>query len=83
MRDARWLRSEPIVTAAHKKAPVDDLRGLLAGLAIPGAIASVRYPSGCRIRRVRVVPHDEAVIESSGPVIVSRRALDDARRVNR
>ena len=81
-RDARWLRSE----AARAEQPAvtggDDLRALLAGLSMPTAVASVRYPSGCRIRRVRVIPLEDVPAEAAaGPVILSKRALDEARRL--
>ena len=51
---ARWARAE--TPRAPKAAAVtsDDVRALISSLAVPSAVASVTYPSGCRLRRVRV-----------------------------
>jgi hypothetical protein len=61
--------------------PGDELRSLMSGLLLPPPVAAITYPRGCRIRRVRVPPAD--VVAERGDkrlVIVSRRALDEARR---
>ena len=76
---ARWARSEP---KKQKPAAVtaDDVRALIASLAVPPAVAYVSYPHGCRIRRVRVpAAVDTESAEATGPVILSRRALAEQR----
>jgi hypothetical protein len=43
-------------------------------------VASVMYPRGCRIRRVRVpAARDRDTAEGVGPVILSRRTLAEQR----
>jgi hypothetical protein len=75
---ASWARSEKRTGDALSTS--DDLRMLLAGLAVPASIAGVRYARGVRIRRVRV-PASQATDggDTSGPVILSRRALAEQR----
>jgi CheY-like chemotaxis protein len=57
----------------------NDLRALIDGLAVPAQVASVCYPTGCRIRRVRMARDPggrKTKGESDEPVIIlSRRAL--------
>ena len=64
---ARWARSD--ATRPVKSAAVtgDDVRSLLSSLAVPAAVASVTYPSGVRLRRVRVPvsPEHEAAQASA------------------
>jgi hypothetical protein len=61
----------------------DELRHLMAGLSVPAHVASVGYARGCRIRRVRVPGgKDRRRGETPGPVILSRRALDEQREAN-
>ena len=77
---ARWARIE--TPRAAKTAPVtsEDVRGLISSLAVPAAVASVTYPSGCRIRRVRVpVSPDHDGGAGAGPVILSRQKLAEQR----
>jgi hypothetical protein len=76
---ARWARIE--TPRASKSAPAssDDVRTLISSLAVPLAVASVRYPRGCRIRRVRVPSSPDADSSEVGPVILSRRALAEQR----
>ena len=62
----RWARSE--APQGSLIAPVaNDARALISSLAVPSAIASVSYPSGVRIRRVRVpvLPDHEAARQAS------------------
>lgn len=75
---ATWTRSEAARPAA--RASADDLRAIIAGLAVPATIASVAYPRGCRIRRVRVPggPHAR-LADAPGPVILSKRLLEERR----
>ena len=79
---ARWARSEPKKSKGAAAPPVtaDDVRALMASLSVPPAVAWVSYPSGCRIRRVRVprAPEPNAS-DSMGTVILSRRALAEQR----
>jgi hypothetical protein len=56
-----WARAErPAKSAADEARSPADLRSMLAALAVPEAVASVRYPRGCRIRRLRVLPSMDA-----------------------
>jgi hypothetical protein len=78
---AGWAHSE--APRAAKAAPVtsDDVRALISSLAVPSAVASVSYPSGCRIRRVRVpVSPDGDGGEGAGPALLSRRSPADQRK---
>jgi hypothetical protein len=56
------------------------LRDLMDDLALPPHVAGVTYAQGCRIRRVRVpaLP-DSARGKTTRPVILSKRALQEAR----
>src|SRR3954462_7395438 len=77
---ARWARAEAARKPKSEGVTADDVRALIASLAVPAAVASVTYPKGCRIRRVRVPPApDGEAGESVGAVILSRRALADER----
>jgi hypothetical protein len=60
--------------------PADELRDLIAGLSLPPQVAGVSYARGCRIRRVRV-PASTTIprMQGAGPVIVSKRALEQVR----
>ena len=51
---ARWARIEAPRGAKPATANADDVRALISSLAVPPAVASVTYPRGCRIRRLRV-----------------------------
>ena len=51
---ARWARTDAPRAARSATVTGEDVRALISSLAVPQAIASVTYPSGCRIRRVRV-----------------------------
>ena len=60
----------------------DDVRDLIAGLAIPTGVASVAYPRGCRIRRLRMTHADRPRTPQApdDPVIIlSRRRLREDR----
>jgi hypothetical protein len=74
---ASWARSER--TGRDTSEKTDDLYGLLMGLAVPPAVVAVGYGRGCRIRRVRVPAAPEALAESNGPVILSKRVLAEQR----
>ena len=75
---ASWARVEQ--SRNDNASANDDLRMLLAGLAVPSAVAGVRYARGCRIRRVRVPASQAADAgDTPGPVILSRRALAEQR----
>ena len=68
-----WLRRDG--DAPEEAKDIEDLRALLSTLAVPAAIASVSYPRGCRIRRVRVpAVLDPEAAEAAGAVIASGRA---------
>jgi hypothetical protein len=77
---ARWARTE--TPRAARTAPVtgEDVRALISSLAVPPAVASVSYPRGCRLRRVRVpVSPDHDGGDGSGSVLLSRRTLAEQR----
>jgi hypothetical protein len=58
----------------------DELRSLIATLAVPAHVAGVSYGRGCRIRRVRVPGGKEKRKGGApGPVILSRRTLEEQR----
>ena len=62
----RWARSE--APQGSLIAPVaSDARALISSLAVPSAVASVSYPKGVRIRRLRVpvLPDHEAARQAS------------------
>lgn len=81
---AMWARFEqddrkpqPAPAAATAS---DELRALFAGLAVPPQIAAVSYGHGARIRRVRVPGGRERRRGAvPGPVILSRKALEEGR----
>jgi hypothetical protein len=75
---ATWARTEPRRTESPSSG--DDLRMMLGGLAVPAAVAGVRYPRGVRIRRVRVpATRTNDSGDSVGPVILSRKRLAERR----
>jgi hypothetical protein len=76
---ARWARIEAPRSSKSAPASSDDVRMLISSLAVPLAVASVRYPRGCRIRRVRVPSSPDADSSEVGPVILSKRALAEQR----
>jgi hypothetical protein len=77
---AVWARFDR-TDASAQETERDELRELMKGLSVPPHVASVSYARGCRIRRVRVPASEKATRGRgpSGPVILSRRALDEAR----
>lgn len=78
---SRWARAEIARTAKSGPVTGDDVRTLISSLAVPAAVASVTYPSGCRIRRVRVpVSPDYDGGDGVGPVILSRQKLAEQRK---
>ena len=84
---AMWARSEADANGSsggsqpqEPKTATDELRSLIATLAVPSHVAGVSYGRGCRIRRVRVPGgKDKRRGEVPGPVILSRRALEQQR----
>jgi len=78
---AHWAKREESNPPAPAARDADDLRELIEGLALPPHVAGVSYARGCRIRRVRVAASG-APPRAKGPVIVSRRALDELRAGN-
>lgn len=77
----RFARSSSSRQKPAEAAPADDVHGLIRGLKLPEPIAGFEYPRRCRIRRVRVLSGpDEPQLETSGPVIVSRRVLGELRQ---
>jgi hypothetical protein len=79
-----WARFEK-ARPAGETPPQDDLQQLMARLTIPAQVASISYPRGCRIRRVRVPAIEQPAAEAGKqkPVIVSRRALKHSRTARR
>jgi hypothetical protein len=64
---ARWARSDAPRAVKTAAVTSDDVRALISDLAVPAAVASVTYPRGVRIRRVRVPvsPEHEAAQASA------------------
>ena len=74
-----WMRRES--DAAEPADGPADVRALLSTLAVPRAVASVSYPRGCRIRRVRVpAAPDVESAEAAGAVIAAGRGAADRDR---
>jgi hypothetical protein len=81
-----WARAEGVASGKRSgdteepRTATDELRSLIATLAVPAHVAGVSYGRGCRIRRVRVPGGKERRVgETPGPVILSRRALEEQR----
>jgi hypothetical protein len=87
---AMWARSEAPAQASKNIPDVeeprsvsDELRNLISALAVPPHVAGVSYARGCRIRRVRVPGgKDRRRGDTPGPVILSKRALEEASTPN-
>jgi hypothetical protein len=88
---AMWARAEiekhprraAAVDATPDRSVNDELRDLMSRLAVPLNVAGVSYARGCKIRRVRVLGgRERRQGETPGPVILSKRALEE-RRANR
>ncbi len=78
---ARWARSEPVRKPKPAAVSADDVRALMASLAVPTAVAWISYPRNVRIRRVRVPAAPDAdSSDSVGAVILSRRILAEQRK---
>ena len=83
---AMWAcQFEPVAEApaplAHKGR--DEFRALVSQFSIPHAVAAVSYPTGARIRRVKVPAVSTRRTRSEadpGVVILSRKLLKVARR---
>ena len=79
-RTENWRNRDEVATAQEQER--DELRELMAALTLSPQVAGVTYPRGCRIRRVRVAgakPEPRA----DQTVILSRRALEEARNATR
>jgi hypothetical protein len=72
-----WARKE--TPAEASTAAVDELNDLLARLGVPESVASVSYPQGVRIRRLRVIAAKESRSALHGAVALSRRMLAELR----
>ena len=87
---AMWARIEPsegssprATAAPEPKTVTEELRNLMAHLAVPPHVAGVSYGRGCRIRRVRVLGGKERRrADAPGPVILSRCTLERQREAN-
>jgi CheY-like chemotaxis protein len=79
---AMWAHVEAVESRAIAHERSDDLLALMDGLRLPASVASVRYASGCRIRKVRVVklPDTPATGDHEPVIILSRKALRGAGR---
>jgi hypothetical protein len=76
-----WARVEAAPAAPPADLDfTDDFGALLSRLMLPPDVAAVRYAEGCRIRRVRVPAASKAPARTKGPVILSRRALNELRQ---
>ena len=72
---ARPERPRPVEATEEQ----DDAIALLSRLKLPVPVSGFVYATGCRIRRVRVPSVGEQAGSVAGPVIVSRRALEELR----
>ena len=73
-----WVRREG--DAPETADGREDVRAFLSALGVPNAIASVSYPRGCRIRRVRVPAlADAESAEAAGIVIAAGGGPGDRR----
>lgn len=88
---AIWARAEtdkpgkPAATddEAAPRSVNDELRDLMSRLALPPNIAGVSYARGVRIRRVRVQGNGNVGDDAApGPVILSKKALEERRARN-
>jgi hypothetical protein len=89
-RSGGTRRVVPLAIWAHAQADEpeteaepNDLRALLACLAVPAGIAAVSFPTGCRIRRIRVAPParpTSATTPDRNTIILSRRLLRELQR---
>ena len=81
---SQWAKPKETRPPAPETAAEDDLHDLMEGLALPAHVAGVTYARGCRIRRVRVPAARPAPRgRNAKAVIVSKRALEEARAENR
>ena len=71
-----WARVD--VPAGGSPEPNGELPALLSGLGVPDSIASITYPRGVRIRRVRVLASREANA-GHGPLVAAKRLLAELR----
>lgn len=77
---AAWVRFDRVAAAPAVRTTSDELRALMERLSLPLPVASVTYARGCRIRRVRVQGgKSRKTSERTGPVILSKKLLDDQR----
>jgi hypothetical protein len=80
---SQWAKREETRQLASEIAQ-DEVHNLIEGLALPPHVAGVTYARGCRIRRVRVPAARPAPrSRNAKTVIVSKRALEEARAENR
>ena len=62
----RWARSDAPSAAKNASVTSDDVHSLISELAVPIAVASVTYPTGVRLRRVRVpLSSDHDAVQAS------------------
>jgi hypothetical protein len=75
---ATWARVE---RKEEERRPGSDMREIISRLAVPLNIAGVSYARGVRIRRVRVAGRRDRrrPTDNTGPLILSRRALEETR----
>ncbi len=85
---AIWARAEiekgskhvVAIDEAQPRSVNDELRDLMSRLSVPPNVVGVSYARGCRIRRVRVpAGGDGNPSDVPGPVILSKRALEERR----
>jgi hypothetical protein len=82
-RTESWRRGDDERDAPEQERERDELRELMASLSLTPQVAGVSYARGCRIRRVRVTGGKPPLPRSEQTVILSRRALDEARTASR
>ncbi|MFL6248296.1 MAG: hypothetical protein ACJ74H_19890, partial [Thermoanaerobaculia bacterium] len=82
-----WAKVDGAKSKSKASSSDSELHDLIDGLDLPTEVAAVTYGGGCRIRRVRVPAPRTAprgrTTGASRPVILSKRALDEARSETR
>jgi len=80
---AMWAHAETTDPPRAKTSAADHLQRLMGQLQLPAGVASVSYPSGCRIRQIRVTQTEPSArkAKSDEPIVIlSRKRLRELRR---
>lgn len=77
-----WACRIPSIADLASETSNDEFHGLIEGHGVSGAVASVAYATGCRIRRLRVPVAREQSGALHGAVVLSRQLIADLRGTN-